>query len=152
MDTEIRVSTESRPWRKKFSHRSSRDSNPQPFNLKSGALTTELSPQPLTCGSSSMLLTCLPQLPTPLPYKAGAASRTGSRRVTTTRRQCRGTIWRPFKRTQPPTTWHSNHRGEPSSHQSYHASLERRIAATRMSSSRKQSASSATTGWRTAQL
>ena len=42
-DTEIRVSTESRPWRRKFSHRSSRDSNPRPFNHESGALTTELS-------------------------------------------------------------------------------------------------------------
>ena len=46
MDTEIRVSTESRPWRKKFSRRSSRDSNPRPFNHESGALTTELSPPP----------------------------------------------------------------------------------------------------------
>ena len=46
-DTEIRVSTESRPWRRKFSRRSSRDSNPRPFNRESGALTTELSP-PLT--------------------------------------------------------------------------------------------------------
>ena len=44
MDTEIRVSTESRPWRRKFSRRSSRDSNPRPFNHESGALTTELSP------------------------------------------------------------------------------------------------------------
>ena len=43
MDTEIRVSTESRPWRRKFSRRSSRDSNPWPFNHESGALTTELS-------------------------------------------------------------------------------------------------------------
>ena len=43
-DTEIRVSTESRPWRRKFSRRSSRDSNPRPFNHESGALTTELSP------------------------------------------------------------------------------------------------------------
>ena len=42
----IRVSTESRPWRRKFSRRSSRDSNPIPFNHKSGALTTELSPPP----------------------------------------------------------------------------------------------------------
>ena len=42
-DTEIRVSTESRPWRRKFSRRSSRDSNPRPFNHESGALTTELS-------------------------------------------------------------------------------------------------------------
>ena len=47
-DTEIRVSTESRPWRRKFSRRSSRDSNPRPFNHESGALTTELSPPPLT--------------------------------------------------------------------------------------------------------
>ena len=39
-------STESRPWRRKLSHRSCRDSNPRPFNHKSGALTTELS-QPL---------------------------------------------------------------------------------------------------------
>ena len=146
MDTEIRVSTESRPWRRNFFCHSSRDSNPQPFNLKPGTLTTEL------WGSSSMLPTCLPQLPTPLPYKAGAASRIGSRRVTPTRRQCRGTVWRPFKRTQPPTTWHSNHCGEPFSHQSYHASLERQIVATQMSSYRKQSASSTTTGWRMAQL
>ena len=43
-DTEIRVSTESRSWRRKFSRRSCRDSNPQPFNYESGALTTELSP------------------------------------------------------------------------------------------------------------
>ena len=47
MDTEIRVSTESRPWRRKFSRRSSRDSNPRPFNHESGALTTELSPPPI---------------------------------------------------------------------------------------------------------
>ena len=39
-----RVSTESRPWRRKFSHRSCRDSNPRPFSHESGALTTELSP------------------------------------------------------------------------------------------------------------
>ena len=45
-DTEIRVSTESRLWRRKFSRRSSRDSNPRPFNHESGALTTELSPPP----------------------------------------------------------------------------------------------------------
>ena len=43
-DTEIRVSTESRPCRRKFSRRSSRDSNPRPFNHESGALTTELFP------------------------------------------------------------------------------------------------------------
>ena len=47
-DTEIRVSTESWPWRRKFSSRSSRDSNPRPFDHESGALTTELSPPPLT--------------------------------------------------------------------------------------------------------
>ena len=46
MDTEIRVSTESRPWRRKFSRRSSRDLNPRPFNHESGALTTELSLPP----------------------------------------------------------------------------------------------------------
>ena len=48
MDTEIRVSTESRPWRRKFSHRSSRDSNPQPFNHESSTLTAELSPPPVS--------------------------------------------------------------------------------------------------------
>ena len=42
----IRVSTESWPWRRKFSRRSSRDSNPRPFDHESGALTTELSPLP----------------------------------------------------------------------------------------------------------
>ena len=42
--TEIRVSTESWPWGSTFSRRSCRDSNPQPFNHESGALTTELSP------------------------------------------------------------------------------------------------------------
>ena len=45
-DPEIRVSTESRPWRRKFSRRSDRDLNPGPFSLESGALTTELSPSP----------------------------------------------------------------------------------------------------------
>ena len=40
----MRVSTESWPWIRKFSRRSSRDSNPRPFNHESGALTTELSP------------------------------------------------------------------------------------------------------------
>ena len=38
------VSTESQPWRRKFSRCSSRDSNPRPLNHESGALTTELSP------------------------------------------------------------------------------------------------------------
>ena len=32
------------PWRRKFSRRSCRDSNPRPFSHESGALTTELSP------------------------------------------------------------------------------------------------------------
>jgi len=36
-DTEIRVSTESSPWRRKFSRPSSRDSNPGPFDHESGA-------------------------------------------------------------------------------------------------------------------
>ena len=35
---------ESRPWRRKFSRCSCRDSNQWPFSHKSGALTTELSP------------------------------------------------------------------------------------------------------------
>ena len=43
-DTEIRVNTESPPWKRKSSSRSSRDSNLRPFNHESGALTTELSP------------------------------------------------------------------------------------------------------------
>ena len=55
-DTEIRVSTESRPWRRKFSRRSSRDSNPRPFNHESGALTTELSPPPGRIGLSLSLI------------------------------------------------------------------------------------------------
>ena len=45
-DTEIRVSTESWSWRRKLSRRSSRYSNPRPFDHESGALTTELSPPP----------------------------------------------------------------------------------------------------------
>ena len=40
-------STESWPWRRKLSRRSSRDSNPRPFDHESGALTTELSPLPV---------------------------------------------------------------------------------------------------------
>jgi len=39
-NTKIRVSTESWPWRRKFSCHSSRDLNLQPFNHESGALTT----------------------------------------------------------------------------------------------------------------
>ena len=46
MDTEIRVSTESRPWRRKFSHHSYRDLNQGPFSHESGSQTTELSPSP----------------------------------------------------------------------------------------------------------
>ena len=38
--------TEDCPWRRKFSRRSCRDSNPRPFDHESGALTTELSPLP----------------------------------------------------------------------------------------------------------
>ena len=45
-DTEIRVSTESWPWRIKFSCHSSRDSNPWPFDHEPGTLTTELLPTP----------------------------------------------------------------------------------------------------------
>ena len=35
------------PWRRKFSRRSCKDSNPRPFNHESGALTTELFPLPV---------------------------------------------------------------------------------------------------------
>ena len=52
MDTEIRVSTESRPWRRKFSRRSYRDLNPGPFSPESCAITTELSPSPDNAGIS----------------------------------------------------------------------------------------------------
>ena len=45
-DTEISVSTESWLWRIKFSCLSCRDLNPGSFELKSDALTTELSPLP----------------------------------------------------------------------------------------------------------
>ena len=38
-----KVSTESRPWRRKFPRRSYKDSNPRPFDYKSGALDTEQS-------------------------------------------------------------------------------------------------------------
>ena len=47
MDTKIRVSTESWPWRRKFTSRSCRDLNPQPFDHESCTLTTELSPPPI---------------------------------------------------------------------------------------------------------
>ena len=52
MDTEIRVSTESRPWRRKFSRHSCRDLNLQPFNHESGSLTTEPPPSPVQMGHS----------------------------------------------------------------------------------------------------
>ena len=62
MDTEIRISTESRPWRRKFTRRSSRDSNPRPFNHESGALTTELFPPPQydgVCVQSDSVQACV---------------------------------------------------------------------------------------------
>ena len=43
-DTEIRDSTESWPWRRKFVNRSCRDSNLGPFSYESVALNTQLSP------------------------------------------------------------------------------------------------------------
>ena len=46
-DAKIGVSTESWPWRRKFSRRSCRDSNPRPFSHESGALTTERSRPPM---------------------------------------------------------------------------------------------------------
>ena len=59
-DTEIRISTESRPWRRKFSRRSRRDLNPGPFSYESGALTTELSSYPHSqSGSVVASLPCL---------------------------------------------------------------------------------------------
>ena len=48
--SEMRISTESRSWRRKFSRLSCRDSNPRPFDHESGALTTELSPPPVLFG------------------------------------------------------------------------------------------------------
>ena len=90
-----------------------------------------------------------PQLPTPLPYKSWCL-RAGLEveESQPIRRQCRGVVGRPFKRIWPPTAWQSNRRGERSSHQSYHASLERRMAATPMNLFRRWSASSGTSGWR----
>ena len=49
MDTEIRVSTESWPWRRKFSRRSCWDSNRGPFDHESDALITELFLLPDQC-------------------------------------------------------------------------------------------------------
>ena len=54
-DTEIGLSTENLPWKRIFSYRSCRDSNPRPFNHESGALTTELSPPPLTLNCFCLL-------------------------------------------------------------------------------------------------
>ena len=42
----MRISSESLPWRRKFSHRFCQDSIPRPLNHKSITLTTELSPLP----------------------------------------------------------------------------------------------------------
>ena len=66
--------------------------------------------------------------PSPLPYKSWRLRAGLEAEESLTRKQCRGAVWRPFKRIRPPTTWQSNRRGERSSHQSYHASLERRMA------------------------
>ena len=46
MDTEIKVSTECWPWRRKFSHCSCWDLNLWPFDHEFDVLTTELSPLP----------------------------------------------------------------------------------------------------------
>ena len=58
MDTKIRVTTESWPWRRKFSHRSCRDLNLWPFNHESSALTTELSLLPM-CVCACMHHACV---------------------------------------------------------------------------------------------
>ena len=75
MDTEIRVSTESWPWRRKFSRPSSRDSNPRPFDHKFSTLTTELSP-----------LLSLPPTPTPPPTTLHI-------KIPTTKAGCKANIW-----------------------------------------------------------
>ena len=62
MDTETRVSTESWPSRRKFSHCSYWDTNPRPFDYKSGALTTALSLLTID------LFTSPPPPPPHLPY------------------------------------------------------------------------------------
>ena len=49
------VTTESWPWRRKFSCHFCQDSNPLPFNHESGTLTTELSPLPKCAGSTELL-------------------------------------------------------------------------------------------------
>ena len=58
-------STKSKPWRRQFSHRSCRNSNPRPFNHESGALTAELSP-PRWCISWSPFLRMLHVLTWPV--------------------------------------------------------------------------------------
>ena len=56
---EKNVSTESRPWKRKFSRRSCPDWNPKPFNHEPSTLTTELSPFPTYCmESSSIQISC----------------------------------------------------------------------------------------------
>ena len=92
-----------------------------------------------------------PQLPIPTPLQKLALASRLEVEESLTRKQCRGAVLRPFKRIRPPTTWQSNRRGERSSHQSYHASLERRMAATPMNLFRRRSASSGTSGWRNEQ-
>ena len=67
-----KVSTESRPRRRKFSRRSCRDSNPRPFSYESGALTTELSPPPLIGMGSAALVAAVA-----LPCKANRISHKG---------------------------------------------------------------------------
>ena len=47
-----KISTENRPWRRKFCRHSCGDSNPRPFNRGSGALTTDLSPPQLMVNES----------------------------------------------------------------------------------------------------
>ena len=60
MDTEIRVSTESWFWRRKFSWRSCQDSNLGPFDHESDALTTELTTWPYCHAAVSLLSTTWP--------------------------------------------------------------------------------------------
>ena len=66
----ITVSTESWPWRRKFSRRSCRDSNPRPFNHESGALTTDLSRSPFAWHhwQNSFPFTCVTSLTEPSPF------------------------------------------------------------------------------------
>ena len=50
-DTEIRVRTENWPWRRKFSRRSCRDSNPRPFGHESVDLALGYSRYPCSLGT-----------------------------------------------------------------------------------------------------